>query len=91
MARGGKLGMLAPGRFADFIAVDGSPLEDIAVLQDKARIRHVHISGRRMAIPERGYDPRQVTDRSWSNWTDLYTQARVREINARRPRRAAAE
>jgi imidazolonepropionase-like amidohydrolase len=68
------------GRFADFIAVDGSPLENIAILQDKTRIRHVHIGGKRMQIPERGYDPRQVTDRSLSNWSDLYTQERVREL-----------
>jgi hypothetical protein len=33
-----------------------------------------------MQIPERGYDPRVVTDRSWANWTDLYTQARVAEL-----------
>ncbi|WP_236033849.1 metal-dependent hydrolase family protein [Belnapia mucosa] len=91
MAKGGKLGVLEPGRFADFIAVDGSPLENIAILQDKSRIRHVHIAGKRMQIPERGYDPRQVTDRSWSNWTDLYTQDRVRELRGQRPRLAAAE
>ena len=37
----------------------------------------MHIAGKKMEIPERGYDPRQVTDQSWSNWTDLYTQERV--------------
>jgi len=84
MAKGDKLGVLEPGRFADFIAVQGSPLENIAILQDKARIRHVHIAGKRMDIPERGYDPRQVTDKSWSNWSDLYTQERVHELRLRR-------
>jgi imidazolonepropionase-like amidohydrolase len=92
MANGGKIGVLETGRFADFIAVDGSPLENIAILQDKSRIRHVHIGGKRMQIPERGYDPRQVTDKSLSNWTDLYTQQRVRELYpARRQFAAAAE
>jgi imidazolonepropionase-like amidohydrolase len=92
MANGGKIGLLEAGRFADFIAVDGSPLENIAILQDKTRIRHVHIGGKRMQIPERGYDPRQVTDRSLSNWTDLYTQERVRQLYpARRYLAAAAE
>ena len=67
-------------RFADFIAVDGSPLENITILQDKTRIRHVHIGGKRMQIPDRSYDPRQVTDRSLTNWTDLYTQERVRAL-----------
>jgi len=77
MAEGSKTGVLEPGRAADFIAVDGSPLEDVAILQDKARIHAVHIAGRKMEIPERGYDPRQVSDQSWSNWTDLYTRERV--------------
>ena len=35
MNNGGKIGVLETGRFADFIAVDGSPLENIAILQDK--------------------------------------------------------
>ena len=90
MAGGASLGVLEPGRAADFIAVEGSPLKDIAILQDKACIRHVHIAGRRMAIPPRGYDPRQVTDQAWTNWNDLYTQERVRELGIRPGRRAAA-
>jgi imidazolonepropionase-like amidohydrolase len=91
MANGSRIGVLESGRLADFIAVDGSPLENIAILQDKTRIRHVHIGGKRMQIPERGYDPRQVTDRSLSNWTDLYTQERVRALYPARKHLAAAE
>jgi hypothetical protein len=37
----------------------------------------VHIDGKLMQIPNRGYDPRQVTDFAWTNWNDLYTQERV--------------
>ncbi len=92
MRQGDCIGVLEAGRFADFIAVDGSPLENIAILQDKTRIRYVHIGGKCMQIVERGYDPRQVTDRSLANWTDLYTQERVRELYpARRQLAAAAE
>ena len=91
MAQGSRIGVLETGRFADFIAVDGSPLDNIAILQDKARIKHVHIGGKRMQIPERGYDPRQVTDRSWANWNDLYTQERVRTLYPHRKRLTAAE
>src|SRR5687768_3525396 len=40
MARGETLGVLEEGRAADFIAVTGSPLADVAILQDKSRIRH---------------------------------------------------
>ena len=60
-----------------------TPLEDVSILQDKSRIRHVHIAGKRMAIPERGYDPYEVTDIAWTNWNDLYTQARVAELGIR--------
>ena len=91
MANGSRIGVLESGRFADFIAVEGSPLENIVILQDKTRIRHVHIGGKRVQIPERGYDPREVTDRSLSNWTELYTQERVRALYPARKRLAAAE
>src|SRR3954467_613269 len=87
MAKGGSLGVLEAGRAADFIAVAGSPLKDVAILQDKTRIRHVHIAGKRLALAERGYDPRQVTDQAWTNWNDLYTQDRVAELGIR-PARA---
>jgi imidazolonepropionase-like amidohydrolase len=80
MAKGASLGVLEAGRSADFIAVTGSPLKNVALLQDKTRIRHVHLAGKRVEIPERGYDPREVTDQAWTNWNDLYTQARVAEL-----------
>ena len=90
MANAAKLGVLQCGRFADFIAISGSPLENITILQDRQRIRHVHIAGKRMQIPGRSYDPRQVADRSWSNWTDLYTQERVRSLRLNRAQFAEA-
>src|SRR3954447_17942430 len=33
----GKLGVLAPGAFADLIAVDGNPLDDLNLLQEQGR------------------------------------------------------
>jgi imidazolonepropionase-like amidohydrolase len=77
MAEGKRTGVLEKGKLADFIAIDGSPLEDISILLDKRRIRAVHIGGTEIRIPARDYDPRQVTDIAWANWTDLYTQERV--------------
>jgi len=40
-----KLGTLKPGKFGDLIAVDGDPLEDVRVLQDKDRVRLVLAGG----------------------------------------------
>src|SRR6202035_4177769 len=80
MSGGGEIGVLEPGRAADFIAIDGSPLADIGILQDKSRLRGVYIAGKEFS----------VADFALTNWTDLYTQARVAELGAR-PRRLAAE
>jgi hypothetical protein len=67
--------------------VQGSPLKNVAILQDKTRIRHVHIGGKPISVPLRGYDPRQVTDLAWTNWNDLYTQDRVGELGIKPERR----
>jgi imidazolonepropionase-like amidohydrolase len=91
MKGGDRLGVLEPGRAADFLVLDASPLADIGVLQDRGRLRAVYIAGREIRIPERDYDPRLVTDFALTNWTDLYTRARVAELRGERPHLAAAE
>lgn len=91
MSRGSEIGVLTPGRLADFTAWNGSPLKDIGILQDRRRLRGVYLAGREMRIEDRPYDPRQVTDFSLANWTDLYTQARVAELRGGRRRLEAAE
>ena len=91
LADGDQVGVLETGRAADFVALDGSPLDNISILLDKSRIHAVHLKGQRMALPERGYDPRQVTDAALVNWTDIYTQARVAQLRRDKPRRKAAE
>ena len=91
LAGGDRLGRLESGCHADFIALDGSPLENISMLLDKSRILAVYLGGKRMALPERDYDPRQVTDAVQVNWTDVYTQARVAELRRDRPLPKAAE
>ena len=91
MTEGDRIGVLEPGRSADFVALDFSPLSDIGLLQDRSRIRAVHIAGKRFEVQERGYDPRKVTDFALSNWTDLYTRDKVAELRRQRPTLAAAE
>jgi imidazolonepropionase-like amidohydrolase len=91
LADGGLVGTLEPGRAADFVALDSSPLENISVLLDKSRIRAVHLGGRRMAVADRHYDPRDVTDRAMVNWADVYTQDRVADLRRDRALRKAAE
>ncbi len=91
MCGGDRIGVLEAGRLADFTAWDGSPLKDIGILQDRRRLRAVYLAGREMKIEDRPYDPRRVTDFALSNWTDLYTQARVAELRGRRRPLQAAE
>ena len=50
-----------------------------------------YLGGKRMALPERDYDPREVTDQALVSWTDVYTQARVAELRRDKPLRRAAE
>ena len=89
MRVGEEIGGLEPGRAADFIVWDGSPLADIRLLQDRRRLRAVYIGGKKLDLADRPYDPRQVSDFSLANWTDLYTQARVAELGIGRSRLAA--
>ena len=92
MTKGDRLGVLEKGRMADFVVLDGSPLADIALLQNAGAIRAVYLAGREIRIPERRYEPRRVSDFSLANWTELYTRERVAELRRQPlPRAAAAE
>lgn len=91
MAQESKIGTLAPGCYGDFIALDGSPLDNVAILLDKSRIKHVHIGGTELRIPTRPYDTYKVTDLAWFNWTDLYTQERVAELRSQKANSIAAQ
>jgi imidazolonepropionase-like amidohydrolase len=48
----GRVGVVAPGMLADLIVVDGDPVRDIRVLQDKRRIETVISGGRRISFDE---------------------------------------
>src|SRR6266545_5560830 len=45
MRMGDKIGTVQPGKLADLIVVDGNPLEDITILEDRKKITHVMKGG----------------------------------------------
>jgi imidazolonepropionase-like amidohydrolase len=45
MGRGGELGVVTAGALADLLLVDGDPLADITILQDRASIRMIMKDG----------------------------------------------
>lgn len=45
MGQGDQLGQLKPGYLADLILVDGDPLEDVGILQDRGRLRVIMKGG----------------------------------------------
>ena len=83
MPRGHTLGALAPGRVADFILVEGSPLKDVAVLQKRDNIKAVYLAGERKQMHVRGYDPNKVSDFNTVKWSDLYTRDRVAQLQSK--------
>jgi imidazolonepropionase-like amidohydrolase len=47
-----RIGSLEVGKLADFVVIDGDPLADIGILQDKSRILTVAIGGSDMVERE---------------------------------------
>lgn len=80
MPRGHLLGAIEVGRRADFLFIDGDPLADVRVLQQRAAIDAVFVDGRRMTVEQRPYDAYKVTHFNTVKWTDVYTRERVREL-----------
>jgi imidazolonepropionase-like amidohydrolase len=76
-------GALEVGRRADFIFVEGSPLENVAILQERERIRGVYLGGRRIEPQVPGYDPYKVTDFNTVKWSELHTRQRAIEMGKR--------
>jgi imidazolonepropionase-like amidohydrolase len=78
-----KAGALEVGRRADFIFVDGSPLENVSILQERERIRGVFLGGKRIEAQVPGYDPYKVTDFNTVKWSELHTRQRAVELGLR--------
>jgi cytosine/adenosine deaminase-related metal-dependent hydrolase len=80
MPRGETLGSLQVGKQADFLVLDGSPLDDIRILQDRSRLKAVYKAGQPVRMDRSPYNPKQVSDFNSLKWTDLYTRDRIAQL-----------
>jgi imidazolonepropionase-like amidohydrolase len=64
---GGKLGTIEAGKLADIIAVDGDPLRDISLLQQKKNIKVVMKEGRIYADRRPGHS-KNVVNAKQGEW-----------------------
>jgi len=60
-----EIGTLEPGKFADIIAVEGNPLKDIRILQDRRKIRMVMKEGKVFVSRIPGQERYVIHDQSW--------------------------
>jgi len=88
MKEGNKIGRLESGCFADLVVVDGNPLQDISVLQDRSRFKAIFKSGELVKLSINDNARRLSSESSYQMWNEVYTQQRVAQIRART--RAAA-
>ena len=77
-----KLGGLAKGRHADILAIDGNPLEDIRVLQDRSRIKHILLGGKPVELDINDDVQRLASESAYNMWSEVYTQDRIRQLSA---------
>ncbi len=83
LKEGGKVGRLEPGCLADIVAVDGNPLQDIAVLQDRSRFKAIFKSGELVKLSINENARRLGSEFSYQMWNEVYTQEKVAKIRAR--------
>lgn len=72
-----RAGAIEVGRPADFLFIDGSPLENIKILQEREHIRAVFQGGQRLETQVPGYDPNRVSDFNTVKWSELHTRERA--------------
>ncbi len=76
----GQVGLLEAGRLADILVIDGDPLADISVLQDRSRIREIIQGGDTVEVEINKNARRLRSEFSYELWSDIYTQERIKEI-----------
>lgn len=80
-----KVGALEVGRRADFLFINGDPLKDVSILQEREKIRGVFLGGRRIESQVPGYDPNRVSDFNTVKWSELHTRQRAVDMGKRHP------
>ena len=80
MRNTGQVGILEAGRQADILIVEGDPLADISLLQDKSRIRDGFIAGEPVALEVNDTIKLVPLEKSYNMWNEVYTQERVTEL-----------
>jgi imidazolonepropionase-like amidohydrolase len=85
---GAKTGTLQPGRHADFIVIDGDPLQDIEILQDKSRLKAIYLGGEKVELALNPNAKRLRSEFSYQMWSEVYTQERIDELMPRKRRLA---
>ena len=81
----GEVGILEAGRQADILIVDGDPLADISLLQDKSWIRDVFIAGEPVALEINDTIKPVPLETSYRMWNEVYTEKRVAELRGHKP------
>lgn len=74
-----QVGAIEAGRHADFLFIQGNPLNNVNLFLQREAIAAVYQGGRRMVTERRPYDPWQVTNLSSLKWTEIYTRDKVAE------------
>ena len=67
-----KCGTLEPGKYADIIAIDGDPLKDIRLLQQREKIAIVMKEGRIWVDRRPGFPAKSVVNDQSYGWKRLY-------------------
>lgn len=81
-----ELGVVAVGRRADVIVVDGDPASDVRVLQDRTRLREVISRGRRVDLAAPWPQRRPVAGEKVGNWAAFaLTYDRAMRVDDDRP------
>ncbi len=78
-----RLGGLLPGKWADFLVIDGDPLSDITVLQDRRRLHAVFKGGQPVDLTPAPARERRAFEVSMGMWSRQYTRETVAETGVR--------